>query len=632
MTFVFKLPIFLLSFTTAVCCQSSTSLQPISAIAVKLPIAAVQAATGEHAGGAPEAGGKGTSSLEARRMELKNLVAEEWEYELKASPESATIYGDYRYNDRWSDFSPERFAEQKKDDERFLARFEAIDITGFPEQEQLDQALMVHNLKENLESIALRNYETPVDQFSGIHLSLAQMVALVPLDNAKHYEDYLSRLHRLPRVFDQVITLLKQGEKDGLMPPKFLLEKVVTQCESIAAPPGEDNAFAGAVKKFPASMPAADQKRLRGEILKAIDTEVRPAYVRLATFVKQDYAPKGRTQPGLWALPDGDARYRFAVRSMTTTEMSPEAIHELGLAQVQEIEEQMSVIAKRLGFADMKSLRASMQNDPKLTPASGEELLDSYRRYIGQMELKLPQLFGLLPKAPVAVVAVEAFREKEAAAAQYVEATPDGSRPGRVYVNTGDFKHRSMPEVEATAYHEGVPGHHMQMSIAQELPSLAAFRQHAWYTAYGEGWALYAERLGKEVGFYQDPYSDFGRLSSELLRATRLVLDTGVHYKHWTREQMVDFFRQHSAEDETDIQAETDRYIAMPAQALAYKLGQLKFLELRERAKQELGDRFDIRAFHDEMLSGGALPLDVLDARARTWLGSEKKAAATAAR
>ena len=495
----------------------------------------------------------------------------------------ATIYGDYRYNDRWSDLSPAHLVEQKKQEESFLARLEAIDITGASEQEQLDKALMIHNLKEKLESIALRNYEMPVDQFGGVHLQLAQLVALVPLDNTKHYDDYLSRLHQLPHALDQVITLLKQGEQDGLMPPKFLLEKVVTQCESIAAPSGEDNAFAGPVKKFPASMPVADQKRLRAGILNAVDTEVRPAYGRLAAFVKQDYAPRGRTQPGLWALPDGDARYRFAIRSMTTTDMSPEAIHQLGLTQVKEVEEQMTAIANRLGFADWKSLRASMQNDPKLTPASGEQLLEIYRGYIGQMQSRLPQLFGLLPKARIEVVPVEVFREKEAAAAEYVPATPDGSRPGRVYVNTGDFAHRSLPQVEATAYHEGVPGHHMQMSIEQELPSLAAFRQHAWYTAYGEGWALYAERLGKDVGFYQDPYSDFGRLSSELLRATRLVLDTGVHYKHWTREQMIDFFRQHSAEDETDVQAETDRYIAMPAQALAYKLGQLKFLELREQ-------------------------------------------------
>ena len=552
--------------------------------------------------------------------------------QLKENPESATVYGDYRYNDRWSDLLRATTRKRKKDEESFLARFEAIDVAGFPEQEQLDKALMVHNLREDLESIALRNYEMPLDQFKGVHLQMAQLVALVPLDTTKHYEDYLARLHGVPHAMDQIIALAQQGEKDGLMPPKFLLEKVATQCESIAAPAGEENAFGGAVKKFPASVTAEDQKRLRAEIVKAVDTEVRPAYARLARFVKQEYAPKGRTELGLWALPDGDARYRFAIRSMTTTEMEPEAIHELGLAQVHEIEEQMTAIAKKLGFADVKALRASMKNDPKLTPESGEELLDAYRRYIGQMQLKLQELFGRLPKAPVMVVPVEAFREKEAAGAQYVEATPDGSRPGRVYVNTGDFKHRSMSEVEATAYHEGVPGHHMQMSIAQELSSLPAFRQHAWYTGYGEGWALYAERLGKEVGFYQDPYSDFGRLSSELFRATRLVLDTGVHSKHWTREQMVDFFRQHSCEGETEIQAETDRYIAMPAQALAYKLGQLEILELRERAKKELGDRFDLRAFHDEMLNGGALPLDVLDARTRVWIARQKKPLNEAAR
>ncbi len=557
-----------------------------------------------------------------RQDALNKLLAEEWEYELRESPETATVYGDYRYNDKLSDLSLAHIQQQRKDAEKFLARFQAIDTAGMPEQDQLNQQLMVRSYKETIEALNFKNYEMPVDQLNGIQIAVPQLVSLVPLDSTKHYEDYLARLRQLPRMFDQVIELLQQGEKDGLMPPKFLLEKVVTQCEAIATPAGESNPFGQPVAKFPASISEADQKRLHKEILAVVDTVVRPAYTKLGKFVKDDYAPKGRMDPGIWALPDGDARYRFAVRHETTTNLSPLGIHQLGLNQVQVIESQMTAIAKELGFADLKSFRASLKNNPKLTPASSDAILSAYRTYIDQMKPKLPQLFNLLPKATVEVVPVEAYREKEAPAAEYNPGTPDGSRPGKVYVNTSDFAHRSMLDVESTSYHEGVPGHHMQISIAQEMKSLPPFRQHAIYTAYVEGWALYSERLGKEVGFYRDPYSEYGRLSSELLRATRLVLDTGVHYKHWTRDQMVAFFREHSDEDEPDLQAETDRYIADPGQALAYKLGQLKFIELRNRAQQSLGPKYDIRAFHDEMLNGGALPLDVLEARTNAWIAS----------
>ena len=552
------------------------------------------------------------------------LLAEQWEYTLKDQPEFATIIGDYRYNDRFSDASLAHTLQQKKDAEEFLARFQAVDTGGFPEQERLSQELMVQQLKDTLRGIELKTYEMPLDQFNGFHLQLAQFVSLVPLDSTKHYEDYLARLHQVPRVFDQAIEVLKQGEKDGLMPPKFLLEKVVTQARSIGGPAGEASVFGQPVTRFPDAVPEADRKRLHDAIIQAVDTEVRPAYQKLADFVEKDYAPKGRTQPGLWALPDGDALYRFAIHSNTTTDRDPEDIHQLGLAEVKRIEGEMTAIAHKLKYKDLKDMRAKLKTDPKVHATSRQQIVDLYTKYIAQMQPKLPELFGLLPKTQVKVVPVQEYREKEAAAAEYNQGTPDGSRPGQVYVNTGDYQHRSLLPIEDTAYHEGVPGHHMQISIAQTLPGLPPFRQQAGYNAYVEGWALYAERLGKEVGFYQDPLSDYGRLSGELLRADRLVLDTGVHHKHWTREQMVKFFREHSSEDEPDIQAETDRYIAWPGQALAYKMGQLKILELRERARQQLGGKFDIRAFHDEILDGGALPLDVMDARVGAWIAAQK--------
>jgi uncharacterized protein (DUF885 family) len=564
-----------------------------------------------------------SSSADARVKVLNDLLAEQWEYQLKESPELATIIGDYRYNDRWSDNSLAHAQQVRKEVADFLRRFESIDTTGFSEQDALNQQLMVRNLRDQLASFALKNEEMPLDQFNGTHLQLAQFVASIPFDTAKQYDEYLTRLHAIPKLIDTLIVTLKQGERDHLMPPKYLLEKVDKQARSIAQPAGTDNVFGMPARKFPDGASEAERKRLRDAIVAAVDREVRPAYVKLAKFVASDYAPKGRSAPGIWALPDGIDRYLYAVRVQTTTQKDPETIHQLGLAEVARIEGEMTVIAHKLGYADLKTFRAAMKDDPKVHASSRQQLIDQYTQYIAQMQPRLPELFGLLPKTRVEVRPVQEYRENEAAGAEYQQGTPDGSRPGVVYVNTGDFAHRSLLSVESTAYHEGVPGHHMQISIAQALPALPPFRQQAGYTGYVEGWALYSERLGKDVGFYQDPYSDYGRLSDELLRADRLVLDTGVHFKHWSREQMVSYFREHSSADEPDIQAETDRYIAWPGQALAYKLGQLKFLELRERAKQKLGTKFDIRAFHDQMLNGGALPLDVLEARFDAWLATQ---------
>ena len=582
--------------------------------------------------GAVAAPAQSGGSLDARREALKKLIAEEWEHELRESPLAATFYGDYRYNDRIDDLSIAETLRQDKAAHDFLARLEAIDTTGFPEQEQLNKTLLVRRLRQSIEDTALKNYEMPLDQFNGIHLGLAQLPAAIPTDSTQHYDDYLARLHQIPRSIDQVIEVARAGEKDKLMPPKFVLEQVAKQCDDIAAASDQANAFAAPLQKFTDAIPAADQRRLHDSILKAIDTEIRPAYAKLAKFVREEYAPNGRTEPGIWSLPDGDARYRAAIREMTTTDMTPEQIYELGMAEVKQWESQMNVIAKQQGYPDWKAYATTIQTDPKYRATSRDEILNSYRRYVAQMKPKLPQLFGLLPKANLEVVPVETFREKEAAAASYFQGTPDGSRPGKVYVNTGDFEHRELPEIEATAYHEGIPGHHMQLSIQQELPELPPFRQHASYTAYIEGWALYAERLGKEVGFYQDPSSDFERLASELFRAARLVEDTGVHYKHWTRDQMVQFFKDNSMETGDDLQAETDRYISWPAQALSYKIGQLNILVLRQHAQEQLGDKFDLPAFHDEILSGGALPLDVLDARTNNWIASLKSGASATER
>ena len=564
-----------------------------------------------------------------KKAQLKQLFADQWEYELRESPELATSIGDYRYNDRWSDSSLAHVQQQKQDLQKWLAKFQSIDSTGLDEQETVSLHLMVRNLKERIEGIELKTYLMPVDQFNGVQLELAQFPALVPTDSTKHYEDYISRLHKIPVVIDQAIEVLQQGKKEKLMPPRFLLEKTVEQCRKIADATADSNAFAQPVKEFPASIPESDQKRLRQAVLAAIDRDVRPAYLKLKNYLAKQYAPYGRTDPGVWALPNGDALYRYDIRLLTTTNMEPEQIHQLGLSEVSRIEGEQLVIANKLGFEDLKAFRASLKANPRTYAKSPDEILAKYRGYIDQMRPKLPKLFGLLPKTSVEVRPMQEFRAKEAAAADYQPGTPDGSRPGIVWVNTSDFDHRDMLSAESTSYHEGIPGHHMQISIAQALTGLPAFRRYGTNGAYVEGWALYSERLGKDLGFYKDPYSDYGRLTDEMLRAIRLVVDTGVHYKHWTRQQMVDFFHEHSSLEEPDVQAETDRYIAWPGQALAYKLGQLEILKLRTLAEKELGPQYDIRSFHDEILNGGSLPMDVMDARVTAWIRAQKSGAAS---
>jgi uncharacterized protein (DUF885 family) len=553
------------------------------------------------------------SDLQARRDALSKLLAEQWEYTLSHSPEFASILGDKRWNDQLSDFSQAAIDADLAKSREFLQRFGAIDATGFPEQERLNKELMVRGLKEEIEGARFKGWLMPVSQISGIHLQAPQFPAFLTFTTVKDYDDLITRYKKMPVAFDQTIDHMRAGMAAGLMPPRFLLEKVVAQSEGIAP-----------LAKLPKEIPEAEQARIREAMLGAIRDSVLPAYVKFTKFVKEEYAPKGRTEPGMWSLPDGEARYAWRVKQSTTSDLTPEQIHQLGLREVSRIEGEMMQIARKLGFSDLKSLNAAIEKNPKLHPASRQQILDLYTKNIDQMYARLPQLFGRLPKAKVVVVPTEDFREKEASAAEYQTGAPDGSRPGRVQVNTSDPESRKTITMESTAYHEGVPGHHMQLSIAQELPTLPPFRQQGGYTAFVEGWALYSERLGKEVGFYQDPYSDYGRLQDEMLRAIRLVVDTGFHYKHWSRDQVVQFFHDHSGIDEVDVQSETDRYIVWPGQALAYKIGQLKILELREKARKELGPKFDIRELHDQVLGAGALPLDVLQEQIEGWIKAKK--------
>jgi uncharacterized protein (DUF885 family) len=564
-------------------------------------------------------------TLEARRAELSRLLADEWEYSLRTQPELATQVGDDRYNDRLSDFSDKAIADDLEHTRQALARFTAVDVAGFPEQEKLNHALMLRSLQEALDNAQFKDWEMPATQFGGIHLGYASLPFDSPFRNKKDYEDYLSRLHQMPRVLDQAMGHMRDGLRDHLMPPKYLLEKVSGQAQQIADYSLDKSPFTEPLRKFPDSIQDGDRKQLRAEIETTVKNEVAPAYTKFAKFVRDDYAPHGRVDPGVWALPDGEARYRFAVRHQTTTEISAEQIHELGLKSVAQIETQMLTIAKAQGFGDLKSFNQHIMQDPKLHATSGQQLFDLYTHYRDQMYTKLPELFGRLPKNKLDVVVMESFRSASAPPADYSIGAGDGSRPGRINVNEYAPEKRLLLNVEAIAYHEGVPGHHLQFSIAQELTGLPPFRKYSLdLNAYSEGWAFYSERLGKEVGFYQDPYSEYGRLQNEMWRSVRWVVDTGVHSQHWTRQQMVDYFHEHTAMDDENINTEVDRYIAWPAQALSYKMGQMKILELRERAQKGLGAKFDLRAFHDAVLDQGPLPLDMLDTKINEWIADRK--------
>ncbi len=567
------------------------------------------------------------SDLEGRRKALNDLLAERWEYTLRTSPIFASILGDKRWNDKIDDFSQKAIDDDLEQSKKYLARFEAIDTTGFPEQEALNKTLMVRDLRMALEGARFKPWEMPVSQVDGLPIELPELVTVFSFETVKDYDDYISRLRQFPRAFDETVIQMRKGMAEGLMPPRVLLEKVVVQCNGIATKAPEDSPFAQPFAKFPDSIPAADQKAF-ARAGPGRDSRIRAPYLCQSSPAScaKSTPRKAAQSPAFVVAPDGPERYAFRVKESTTTDLTPEEIHQIGLAQVKEIEARMLQVVNQLGYKDLKSFSASLPTNPKVHVHSRQEILDLYQKYIDQMYLKLPAMFGRLPKARVEVMSIGEYSEKDNAT-HYVQAAQDGSRPAHVMVNTGNFEKGTTLDIETTAYHEGIPGHHLQIAIAQELPQLPPFRQNEYYTAYTEGWALYSERLGKEVGFFQDPYSYYGHLQDDMLRAIRLVVDTGFHYKHWTRQQVVDFFHDHSAIDEAEVQSETDRYMAWPAQALGYKIGQLEILKLRQYAKDQLGDKFSLSNFHDEVLGAGALPLDVLSTRVHEWVAAQKASA-----
>jgi uncharacterized protein (DUF885 family) len=548
------------------------------------------------------------------RVAKQNALFEEYyQAGLKNFPERATSYGDYRYNSQLGQVSLAEIARQHAEADDFLARLRAIPTDGMSDNDLLSHRILEKQLEREDVNYALKNYEMPVNQQNGVHTRLADLPNAVPFDSVPHYQDYISRLHQIPRVLEQTTEVMRQGEKDHLMPPKLVLEKLPGQCDGIIAA----NPFLEPTKKFPAEFSEQDKKRLTDEITKAVNDDVFPAYRKFAKFLRTEYDPKGRTELTIESLADGKRRYAEAVKTMTTVNVPPADVHNIGLKEVARITAEMTKLAQGQGYKDLASFREAVNNDPRWKPTREQQILDDYKKYIHQMEPKLPELFGLLPKSPVTVEPIPDFAK--AAATHYVQGTPDGKRPGRVVVAVSNPTKRTLVDDEAVAYHEGVPGHHLQISIAQTLEGLPKFRLHGFFTAYAEGWALYSEVLGKEIGFYQDPVSDYGRLNSEMLRAVRLVVDTGIHDKNWSRQQVIDYMHANDINDAL-AQTEADRYIAWPGQALAYKMGQLTILKLRDEAKTQLGGKFDLKAFHDEILNGGAMPLDLLQQRVESWI------------
>ena len=601
-------------------------LAVVAAILCSTATAQAASAAGSPAPAQPPAAGAEVAT-EARR--LNELVEAYFEDQLRLNPLSATSIGDRRYDDRYEvTISPEWRARAERLERDYLARAKRIDASRLAGQDRLTYDVFVSGLESEIEGYRFPSHLIPINQFYSAPNYFAMFGSgngMQPFDTVQAYENFLKRIDGFVAWTDQAIVNMREGVQKGYTLPRVLAERTLPQLQAHVVAKPEDSIFWGPVKKLPESFSAADRERLAAAYRAAIETKLVPVYRRLHDFMRDEYLPKSRSTVGLDALPDGKAWYEYRVREITTTDLSPAQIHEIGLAEVKRIHGEMQGVMQKVGFeGTLQEFFVFLNNDPQFVWPSREALVQGYVDIKNRVDPQLPKLFETLPKADYEVRAVEPFREKSAAGGSYQAASEDGSRPGIFYANAYDLKARPKWAMEALSLHEGSPGHHFQITIAREQKELPRFRRFGGYTAYSEGWALYAESLGPDLGMYQDPYQYFGRLEGELFRAIRLVVDTGLHSKGWTREQVLEYIDANSATSEARRVAETERYIAIPGQALAYKLGQLKISELRARAEQTLGDRFDLRRFHTEVLVDGALPLDVLEAKVDRWIAAQQ--------
>ncbi|MCI0571185.1 MAG: DUF885 domain-containing protein [Myxococcaceae bacterium] len=561
----------------------------------------------------------------AESRKLHALFEDYFEARLELNPVEATSIGDDRYNDRFSvTIAPDHRAKVERLERGALAKVSDIDVSLLEGQDRLSYDIFKLGRERAIEGMRFPGWLLPFNQFYSTPNSFVQMGSgngLHPFKKVKDYDDWLKRVDGLVAWTEQAITNMREGMAKGYVQPKVLMEKTLPQLSTHVVQKPEDSLFWGPVKAFPADFSDADKARLTAAFRTAIEQKLVPSYKRLHAFVRDEYLPKCRDTVGLDALPDGAAWYAHNLRQITTTDLTPAQIHQIGLDEVQRIHAEMAKVMREVGFkGDLQAFFKHVKADPKFFWASREELVQGYGTIKRRVDANLTRLFEGLPKADYEVRAVEPFREKSAAGGQYQAANEDGSRPGIFYANAYELKSRPKWAMESLSLHEGNPGHHFQITLARENKDLPRFRRFGGYTAYSEGWGLYAESLGKELGMYEDPYQYFGMLEAELWRAVRLVVDTGLHSKGWSREQVLAYMSANTAAGEAQKVSEAERYIAIPGQATAYKVGQLKIRELRTRAERALGAGFDVRAFHSQVLGDGPLPLDVLEAKLERWM------------
>ena len=566
--------------------------------------------------------GKSVSSRDVA-TQLNQLYDDYWEFILKEYPLSATYLGDHRYDGLLEDASENAFYRRVGQSKKYLDQLRSIKKPSL-KPDLLNYELFERELEDNLEAAKFRPYLTPMTQQSGLQIDIPELVTYHPFMSLSDFKNFSSRLRALPRLVDQVIQSMRTGIQARIVLARVTAEKIVPQLEAnIVRDPKKLDLYKS-VENLPPGIDSNEAHRLKSDVDEAIQQSVVPAFEKLLFFFKEEYLPACRTDVGIWSLPDGNERYGYMVRHYTTTSLSPDEIHDLGLKELSRIHREMREIVDQIGFkGSLQDFISSLRRNRSLYNTSADELLEGFKKILQKMDEKLPSLFGRLPKAKYGFREIEAFRAEAAPDAYYYRPPEDGSRPAYFYVNTFRPEQRPKYTMEVLAYHEAVPGHHLQLAIQQELTNLPKFRRHGGYTAFIEGWGLYSEELPRLVGFYKDALSDFGRLSFDAWRAARLVVDTGIHHERWTRERAIQFFLENTALSELNIASEVDRYIAWPGQALAYKIGQLKISELRDRAEKVLGPRFDIRRFHDELLGDGALALDVLEGKMQNWIGRE---------
>ena len=558
--------------------------------------------------------------MNSKNDELQNYLKDFWEHRLKHNPTFATYIGDHRYDNALEDLSEESITAEAGYYTDLLSKIKEIDTVLLSSEDKINYSILKTTLHNQISMFKYRIHYLPIDQMSGPHIDFPQLIEFHPFKTPVDFTNYIARLNAFPRLIDQVIENLQKGIRQKITAFKKNMEQAATQVETFAKFPTEDNPLYSPVLKMDETFSVQDKKELTASIKDAISSSVTPAYMKLFQYLSDEYIKRCREQEGFWALPDGADMYRFFVQYHTTTELSPEEIHKIGMNEVERIGSEIKKLMRKIGFnGSIREFTDHVKEKKELYPKNSQEILDGYRTILSQMDKRLPDLFGRLPKAAYDLKEIEKYREQSAPAAYYYPPPRDFSRPGFFYVNTYRPELRPRFIMEALAYHEAVPGHHLQIAIMQELEDLPDLRKYEGSTAFIEGWALYAEKLAGEMGSYHDDFSEYGRLNFEIWRAVRLVVDTGLHFYKWSRDEAIKYCMENSGEETHEIEVEVDRYIAMPGQALAYKIGELKILEIREKAKKTLGPKFEIRKFHDRLLEHGALPLNILEDVMNQW-------------